>query len=160
MSEIDLLIKLFDTLKDSSKETQDLCRAMLTNQTKIGGAMQGIPFDEIKTMLKDHAKESSKEIDTCSETVEMKTDGIMEEVKALGNKVNRMILVVVVSFSIMTGGFFLIRYAAEQSVAPPDNWEERLRAIEEDQHEDIDNKLNKFMDEIRNEMRRLHPEKK
>lgn len=150
MSEIDLLIKLFDTLKDSSKETQELCRAMLTNQTRIGSTMKGIPFDEIKSMLKEHAKESSQEIDTCAETVETKSDGLMEEIKNIGHKVNRMILVVVVAFSVMTGGYFLIKYAADT-----DNSKE-LQRIEEEQQVIFDEKLKGFMEDVRDEIRKIH----
>ena len=43
MAEADLLIKLFDTLKDASKETRDLCQAMLTNQNNIGNYIKNLP---------------------------------------------------------------------------------------------------------------------
>jgi hypothetical protein len=158
MSEIDLLIKLFDTLKDSSKETQDLCRAMLTNQTKIGSAMQGIPFDEIKSMLTDHAKESSRNIDSCSETVSTKSEDIMEFLRAINAKITKMFIVFSVVVAVATGGYFLIRYAAETTTPP--NWEEKLEEIEQHQQKEMEKKINDMMEELKKEINNLHPEKK
>ena len=56
MSEADLLIKLFDTLKDSIRDMQQLCQAMLTNQTNIGNYVKNLPIDEVKELLKLQAQ--------------------------------------------------------------------------------------------------------
>ncbi len=100
MAEVDLLIKLFDTLKDSIKDTQNLCHALLTNQTSIGSYMKSLPMDEVKELLKDHSKESTDEIETCTETVETKSDDILGAVNSMKEKVDKMILVIKVAFAL------------------------------------------------------------
>jgi len=100
MAEIDLLIKLFDTLKDASKETRDLCQAMLTNQNDIGNYIKNLPMTELTGALKEHSKESTDEIGVCTETVQSKSDTILEEIETLKQKVKTMIIVVMVAFSL------------------------------------------------------------
>jgi hypothetical protein len=83
MAEIDLLIKLFDTLKDSMKDQQTVHNALLNNQNDIGNYMKTLPIEEIKLMLKEHSKES-----------------ILAEVKDIKGKIKNMILVVIVAVSL------------------------------------------------------------
>ncbi|MCK5603429.1 hypothetical protein KAR91_16205 [Candidatus Pacearchaeota archaeon] len=107
MSEADLLIKLFDTLKDSIRDMQQLCQAMLTNQTNIGNYVKNLPIDEVKELLKEHSKDSSVEIETCSETVETQADAILNEVKELKGKVKTMIIIVIVAFTLFTSAILI-----------------------------------------------------
>ncbi len=95
MADVDLLIKLFDTLRESNKDTNQLCHALLQNQNDISNYIKNLPMEEVKQLLKDHAKNSTDEIDSCTETIEQKTDGGLEEVKKVDTKVGRMILVVI-----------------------------------------------------------------
>ncbi len=97
MAEHDFLLKLFDTLKDSSKETQQLCHALLTNQNDIGNLLKNIPVKELKYILKEHSKESSNDIKTCAEAVETKSDTILDRIKTIEAKIGKMILVVIVA---------------------------------------------------------------
>ncbi len=113
MSDFDLLLKLFDTLKDSSKDTQDLCHAMLTNQNNIGSYIKNLPIDELKNTLKEHNKESIDNIDACTETVETKTDTILEKVNLIDTKVGKMITVVVVAFALLTVSFIVGRLSMD-----------------------------------------------
>ncbi len=89
----------------------------------------------------------------CNGVIELRFSDMIDEIKKLSAKVTKMIIVVTVALTVMTAGYFIIRYSAEKG-APPAKWEERLKAIEQDQHEDIDKKLNDFMKEIRKEMRK------
>ena len=107
MSEADLLIKLFDTLKDSIRDMQQLCQAMLTNQTNIGNYVKNLPIDEVKELLKEHSKDSSVEIETCSETVGTQADAILNEVKELKGKVKTMIIIVIVAFTLFTSAILI-----------------------------------------------------
>ena len=132
MAEIDLLLKLFDTLKDSMKDQQTVHNALLTNQNDIGNYIKTMPMEEIKQMLKEHVKDSSDEIDSCTETVETKSDKIMEEVQALKQRVSRMILVVIVAFTILTGSYVIIRTVAEDKTSHKQIVEEVKEMIEEE----------------------------
>jgi hypothetical protein len=100
MAEVDLLIKLFDTLKDASKETRDLCQAMLINQNNIGNYIKTLPMADLTQALKEHANQSTSEIGSCTETVESTTDTILEEIRTLKQKVKTMITVVIVAFTL------------------------------------------------------------
>lgn len=124
MAEIDLLIKLFDTLKDASKETRDLCQAMLTNQNDIGNYIKNLPMTDLTQALKEHSKESTDEIGACTETVETKSDVILQEVRTIKQKVKTMIIVVMVAFSLF-GMSLLIAGVVMQK--PTDTTHEQLQ---------------------------------
>ncbi len=108
MAEItDVLLKLFDTLKDQMKDVQNAINALLTNQNNIGNYIKTLPMDDVKQMLKDHAKESSSEIDSCTETVEMKTDTILEEVREIKGKIKTMVIIVLVVVSLFSAAILI-----------------------------------------------------
>lgn len=109
MAEVDLLIKLFDTLKDSIKDIQNICQALLTNQTSIGNYMKNLPMEEVKGLLKDHSKESTTEIGTCKETVEIKSNNLLQKINSMDNKINKMIIVITVAFALLTVAYFVVR---------------------------------------------------
>ncbi|MHA1816262.1 MAG: hypothetical protein ACTSX1_09670 [Candidatus Heimdallarchaeaceae archaeon] len=145
MAEIDLLLKLFDTLKDASKETRDLCQAMLTNQNNIGNYIQNLPMTDLTQALKEHSKESTEEIGTCTETVETKSDVILEEVKTLKQKVTTMIVVVMVAFSVFAMAL-LIAGIVDDKKESTSTTEQR-----EDEHESLKNDI---LETIREELRK------
>jgi len=140
MSDFDLLIKLFDTLKDSSKETQQLCHAMLTNQQNIGNYIKTLPMSDLKEALKEHSKESTDEIGTCTETVESKSDIILEEVKEIKGKVTKMILVVIVAFTLFTSAVLIARITTPKP-------------------QDTHNELKMEIDNLRKDIEDLHNKK-
>lgn len=102
MAEVDLLIKLFETLKDALRDTNQLCQAMLNNQTSIANHMKNLPIEDLKQVLKDNSKESSDDIGTCTETVETQGVNILNEIRDLKGKVKTMIIVVVVAFTLFS----------------------------------------------------------
>jgi hypothetical protein len=139
MAEVDLLIKLFDTLKDSSKDTQQMCQAMLTNQNNIGNYIKHLPMAELTEALKDHSKESSDEIGTCTETVETKSDDILEEIKTMSGKVKTMITVVIVAFALFSIASLLgvITYNAQRGRDKSPYVEVYDPGKAEEEHEDL-----------------------
>ena len=135
MADMDLLIKLFDTLKDTMKDKQNAHNALLSNQNDIGNHMKTLPIEEIKLMLKDHSKESTSDIDSCTETVESKSDAILEEVKEIKGKIKNMILVVIVAVSLF-GIAILIGGIAFNNVEPKQETvsHESIKKIIEEYH--------------------------
>jgi len=153
MAEVDLLIKLFETLKDALRDTNQLCQAMLNNQTSIANHMKTLPIEDLKQVLKDHSKESSDEIGTCTETVESKTDTILQKVNAMDNKLTKMILVVTVTFSLLTVAYFVGRYSMDNTEELK-KWEEKIQKEQEADHKALRKEL---IEAIREEMRKRHP---
>jgi len=107
MSDTELLIKLFDTLKDASKETQQMCLAILQNQNNISNFMDNIPIQELKDTLKEHSKEAAADMDVCTETIETTSHSILERVKVIEGKIGKMILTVLVVFALFSSAVLI-----------------------------------------------------
>lgn len=112
---IDILVKLFETLKTSSDKNEDATHKLILQQLELVSHIKHLPIEDLRAALKEHAIESKNKINNCEETVETKTDNVIKILKTINGKISRMILVVAVSFTIVTSGYFLIRYAAEKS---------------------------------------------
>ena len=144
MADIDLLIKLFDTLKDTMKDQNDAHHALLTNQNNIGNYIKTMPMEEIKQMLKEHAKESSSEIDSCTETVETKSDKILEEVKVIQGKIKTMVVVVLVSVSIFGLALLIGGIISQQPKEPSHSELEETIETQNSLIEDLKSRIEDF----------------
>jgi len=151
MAEVDLLLKLFDTLKDAIKDTQQMCQVMLTNQNNIGNYIKNLPMEELKQLLKDHTKDSANEIETCTEKVGTTTDVILNEVKKIAGKVRTMIIVVIVAFSLFTvaGLIGVITYNTRESASADNRVEEHQTS--QDDHDELKREI---IESIREEFRK------
>ena len=162
MAEIDLLIKLFDTLKDSIKEVQNLSNALLTNQNNIGNYIKGLPMEDIKQTLKDHSKDSAADISSCTSTVETKTGDIMESIKGLKERVGRMILVVIVISSILGLGILIGGIATNYKVFHEEeaSYENVIKeTVKESVKEAIQDHEEREKEYIHDEIEKRHPNK-
>lgn len=112
MSEVDILLKLFDTLKDSSKESQQLLQALLTNQNNIGNYIKNLPMEDLRQALKEHSNHSEDKIGTCTDTVVTKSNYIIEEIKKIRNRIKIIVLVIGVTFTLFSAAslFGIISY--------------------------------------------------
>ena len=100
----DIIVKLFDTLKDSTDKNERTIQTLINQQQVLVENVTHLPIDEIKQDIKDHivsAKEERK--------------GISDKIDVINSKVTKMILVVIVAFSILTGSWMFIRSAANVS---------------------------------------------
>lgn len=148
--EVDVLIKLFETLKDALRDTNQLCQTMISNQTNIANYIKTLPISDLKQALKDHSKESSDEIETCTETVETKTDTILTKVNSIDSKVGKMILVVGVAFSLLSIAYFVGRYSTDNTIQF-EEWENRMENKQDVEHEDLKREI---IEVIREEFRK------
>lgn len=115
MAEVDLIIKLFDVLTESSKETRKGIQAVLTNQNDIGNYIKTLPLNDVKETIKDHNNTASDKITTCTDSVYATSDKILERVEVLRGKVIMMVTIVLVTFAVFTSAVFIARF----TITPP-----------------------------------------
>lgn len=123
MSDIDwmgFLSKLFDRL---SKDNEDI-QKQLDKQTEAISALsshvrEGIQPQDIKDAINNHHDKSGEHlgnIDTCTETIDVKSDEILDKVDKLSNKVKTMIIVVCVAFGLLTMAYFVVRATVDTRI--------------------------------------------
>jgi hypothetical protein len=116
MDNVELMVKLFETLKESSDKSESTLRKLIEQQHSLISLIEYMPVKELHEALKDHSKVSSIEIGTCTDTVNLTSDSILEKVKIIENKIGKMILVVVVAFAVLSMGYLIGRMTLEKSV--------------------------------------------
>jgi nucleoside-triphosphatase THEP1 len=136
---ITILVKLFETLKDSSDRNEETTQKLIVQQLELVSHIKNLPISDLKQALKEHAKDSADNIDSCTDTVETSTGGIMEEIKKLASKVNMMIVVVLVTFAILTSTYVYIEHASSQG-------DQVIEMTKENRNEIVD----KIIEEIKN----------
>jgi len=150
---IDTLTKLFDTLKDASFRNEQSTQRLIDQQLELVSHIKDMPIEEVKRALQSHASETKSGFNERIAT----TATLLAEIKKIGAKVTKMIIVVSVTLTVATAGYFLIKYAAEHDKHPPVDWQSKYEQIEKEQQDMIDSKLEKLMKDVRNEIKRLHP---
>ena len=128
---ITILVKLFETLKESSDKNEDATQQLIVQQLELVGHIKHLPIEDLKQALKEHAKDSADSIDLCAETVEVTGKDLMEEIKKLAGKVNKMILVVLVTFTVLTGTYVFISNVADRKQESIE-WKKKIEKAKED----------------------------
>lgn len=141
---IETLNRLFDTLRDASNRNEKSTDKLIDQQIKLIGEIKNMPITDIKTALKDHADQTAvdkKEIDT-------HTNEIMEMLRIILGKVNKMMTVFALVVAITMGTYVVIRYLAEDK-----NSVEELR---QELKEERQAEQKEFLEMIKKEMEKLH----
>ena len=102
MADQNVMIKLFDTLKDAIRDMNSTLKEMLTNQKTISAYMETLPIDELKDSLKEHNKESSENIDECTDVVNTHMKDIMKKLDTIYSIVYKTTVVVGVFIAIIS----------------------------------------------------------
>ncbi len=151
---ISILVTLFETLKTSTDKNEEATQQLIVQQLDLVGHIKHLPIQDLKDALASHATNSKKEVDDCSDNVDTKTSDLMAEIVKLSGKVSKMILVVVVAFTILMGSYVVIRSIADK-VKIYD-----YTAVEAKQSKAFDDRIDGLMINIRKEMKKLHPNDK
>lgn len=117
----EIIIKLFDTLKDSTDKNERTMQTLINQQQALVDNVKHMPIDEIKQDIKDHivsAHDERKEIS--------------DKVDKVDSKVIKMILVVVVAFSLFSVAYFVVR-----STSDIDKVKEEITREQEIEHDEI-----------------------
>lgn len=133
---IEILSKLFETLKDASNRNELATQKLIDQQMELVGHIKSMPLEEIRKALTLHVNDSAK--------------GILD----ISNKITKIFIIVGVTLTVATSGYFLIRHTAERDAKI--SWMSEYKKLEDSQQKVIDEKLEKMMIEIRSEMRNLY----
>jgi hypothetical protein len=106
---IDVLVKLFDTLKESSDENKRTCQAMIAQQQDLVNIIKLLPINDLRDNLKEHSKQSDTDIETCTTSVETNSIAILQKIKDIDGKINKMLIVIGVVFSLLAVAYFIAR---------------------------------------------------
>lgn len=164
---VEIMVKLFETLKESTDKNESTLRKLIEQQHSLISLIEYMPVKELHESLKDHSKDSSMEIGTCTDTVNSTSNSILEKVKVIENKIGRMILVVIVAFSVLSAGFIVGRITLEGKVMQQSNVVEHQEIIDtlkesmEEEFKNIREEINlyhkKSDEKISKEIEKLKP---
>lgn len=113
---VEILSKLFDTLKDASDKNEQATQKLVEQQIVLVGKIKSMPMEDLKTALKEHSDRSENNMTTCNGIIELKTAEIMDLLRILLGKINKILIVFSLVVAITAGSYVIIRYLAEDHV--------------------------------------------
>lgn len=149
---IEILVKLFETLKNSSDKNEEATRQLIVQQLELVNQIKHLPIDDLKQALKDHAKESAKDMNACTEVVSVTSSDVMAELRIIKGKLTRMLIALGLIVSIATGGYFIIRATADNEAVIEKHLDKKFDELSDK----ITRERSDELDKIREEMLKLH----
>lgn len=113
---VEILSKLFDTLKDASDKNEQATQKLVEQQIVLVGKIKSMPMEDLKTALKEHSDRAENDMTTCNGIIELKTAEIMDLLRILLGKINKILIVFSLVVAITAGSYVIIRYLAEDHV--------------------------------------------
>jgi hypothetical protein len=107
----DIILKLFDTLKDSTDKNERTIQTLINQQQILVDNVTHMPMNEIRQEIKDHIISAREE-----------RKGILDKIIKIDAKVGKMIVVVLVTFTILSGGWLYVKSGDHNH--PPTNQEQ------------------------------------
>ena len=106
---IEILVKLFDTLKEASDENKRTTQVLVSQQQELVNYMKTLPIVDFKELLKEHATKSGTDIDACTLKVETKTESILQKMRSIDGKITKMLIVITVFVGLLAVAYFIAR---------------------------------------------------
>ena len=94
----DIILKLFDTLKDSTDKNERTIQTLINQQQTLVDNVTRMPMNEIRQEIKEHVISAKKE-----------REDISDKVDKVDYKISKMIIVVLVTFTILSGSYLFVR---------------------------------------------------
>jgi hypothetical protein len=101
----DFIIKLFDTLKESTDKNERTMQTLINQQQILVDTVKHMPINEIRKEIQDH-------IDSAKEERNI----ILDHIVKMDFKITKMIITVIVAFTIVTGGYLFIRSIVDHTI--------------------------------------------
>jgi ABC-type Na+ efflux pump permease subunit len=156
----DLVVKLFDTLKESNSHLKSSVEKQTEAILHLTSFMkEGVKPDELKKIIETHDSNAAgaittlKDIDTCTETIQDKSNIILTLIEGLSKKVTTMITIVCIAFSLMVVSYIFVSNSMDKMVF------EKITKVMETKMPATDKNTKNILTEIENirkEMERLH----
>lgn len=158
-------LKLFEMLKDAQNGTQQTLNKQSDAIASLMSYLkEGVQLDEIKKMIEDHDKEAVTtltEIDTCteainkrSESLELKIVGLLQTIKS---RIDKTLIVITVVFSLMAISYLFVKNNVENMI---DAKIGKPSIVQGYDAVGVDQQILSELKNIRDDIKRLHPEKK
>ena len=128
----DIVLKLFDTLKDSTDKNERTMQTLINQQQALVDNVKHMPVDEIRQDIKEHIIAAHEE-----------RKNILDIINIVNSKVTRMILIMGVAFSLFAAAYFIVR-----STTDFDKIKKEITEEQESEH-------NLIIEEIRKEFKKL-----
>ena len=135
---VDLMVKLFETLKQSSDKNEATLQKLIEQQHSLIGHIEYLPIKDLQIALKDHNKDSSDNISACTDTVETTSTSILEKVRKIDSKIGKMITVVLVAFGLFSITFIIARMTMDTGLTKAEKQiQTQLALKKQHQHDEI-----------------------
>ena len=109
----EVVLKLFDTLRDSNghlKATIDKQTEAIVHLSHL--MREGTKPAEVKALLEKHNESAGaqlNDIDTCTDTINDKSDTILNVLQSVSKKINNTLIVICVAFSLLIISYYYVR---------------------------------------------------
>jgi len=124
----EIIIKLFDTLRDATDKNERTMQTLINQQQILVENVTHMPIEEIRQEVKDHIV-----------SAEAERKVISDKVDKVDSKVGKMILVVIVAFTLFTSAVLVAKLTDKKDTTTHSNIEETI----EDLKKEIDEFHNK-----------------
>lgn len=139
MANDNVIVKLFDTLKDSSDRNEASTQQLIKQQMDLVNQIKNLPMSDLRRALRDHIKDSATHYNDSEKLIEGKNQTILDELKRISTRIKIMIAVVMSAFTIMSVTYIVIRATANDN-SKIQQLETQLEQYQEEQNK-IFNKL-------------------
>lgn len=123
----DIILKLFDTLKDSTDKNERTMQTLIHQQQVLVDNVTHMPMEEIRKDIKEHIVSAHEE-----------RKGILNKIVKVDGRVVKMIIVVVVAFTLFTSAIMIAKLTDDPKIS-------HSKLIEK--IEQLENKLNQTRSE-------------
>ncbi|MHA1867521.1 MAG: hypothetical protein ACTSXD_05595 [Candidatus Heimdallarchaeaceae archaeon] len=117
----EIIIKLFDTLRDATDKNERTMQTLINQQQTLVDTVKHMPIDEIRQEVKDHVVSAKAERIVISDKVD-KVD----------SKVGKMILVVIVAFTLISSAILIGRMSRPIDTTTHSNIEETIEELKKE----------------------------
>jgi len=169
VSNAELFLKLFEMLKDAQYGTQqNLEKQTVAIATLSSYLKEGVQLEEIKKMVEEHDKESGNvlnDIDSCTEAINKRSESLdtnlsskidvaTNKIDTVKSRIDKIIIVIGVAFALLAISYFVVRSNIESIIDKQIKISSPAPTYDV---EAIDKQILQQLKEIREEMKRLHP---